>query len=201
MYHPGVARLQAVLANRKYSYGGQLPSDIENQSKTQSFGNMVGGGIDAMQRIFSGGNGNSGTGGNSTSGYAIRTTASGNGNGMSGIQRYQAIASRTMGGTPNSNNNFSSDAPTYDNPSSSSSIPTRQENPASPFNNRGNLYIAQDALGYNTPMSAEDQIKLASKYMDKNLEKETAITGIASLTNAFGKTGGFSTVFGSYTPR
>lgn len=184
----GLAKLQAVLANRKYSYGGQLPSDVENQSKTQNFGNMVGGGIDAMQRIFSGGNGNSGTGGNSTSGYAIRTTASGNGNGMSGIQRYQAITSRTMGSTPNSNNNFSSDAPTYD-------------NPASPSNNQGNLYIAQDALGYTTPMDAEEQIKLAAKYADKNMERDAAISGVAALQNAFGKTGGFSTVFGSYTPR
>ena len=52
-----------------------------------------------------------------------------------------------------------------------------------------------DALG------AEDLVKLAAKYEDKNLEKDTAITGIASLTNAFGRTGGFSTVFGSYNPR
>lgn len=67
-------------------------------------------------------------------------------------------------------------------------------------NNSDNINISQK-LGYNTPMGAEDQIKLASKYMDKNLEKDTAITGIASLTNAFGRTGGFSTVFGSYTPK
>lgn len=48
----GLAKLQAVLANRKYSYGGQLPSDVENQSKTENFGNMVGGGIDAIALDF-----------------------------------------------------------------------------------------------------------------------------------------------------
>jgi hypothetical protein len=67
--------------------------------------------------------------------------------------------------------------------------------------NDGNLYIAQDALGYTTPMDAEEQIKLAAKYADKNMERDAAISGVASLQNAFGKTGGFSTVFGSYTPR
>lgn len=32
--------------------------------------------------------------------------------------------------------------------------------------NDGNLYIAQDVLGYTTPMSAEDQIKLAANDTD-----------------------------------
>ena len=91
----------------------------------------------------------------------------------------------TYQSTPNSSNNGENT--------------TYQAGPRSDTN-QGNLYVAQE-LGYTTPMNAEDQIKLASKYMDKNLEKDTAITGIASLTNAFGRTGGFSTVFGSYTPR
>lgn len=67
--------------------------------------------------------------------------------------------------------------------------------------NEGNLFIAQDVLGYTTPMDAEEQIKLAAKYADKNMERDAAISGVAALQNAFGKTGGFSTVFGSYTPR
>jgi hypothetical protein len=31
-----------------------------------------------------------------------------------------------------------------------------------------------------------------SKYEDKKLKKDTAISGVASLQNSFGKTGGFS---------
>jgi hypothetical protein len=52
-------------------------------------------------------------------------------------------------------------------------------------------------------MSAEDQLKLklVQKYEDKKLEKDTALAGVAALQNTFGKTGGFSTVFGSYNPQ
>lgn len=64
-----------------------------------------------------------------------------------------------------------------------------------------NLYISRDLLGYQTPMSAEEQLKLVEKYSDKNMERDSMLTGMSSLSNAFGKTGGFSTVFGSYTPR
>ncbi|MGL5922183.1 hypothetical protein [Chroococcidiopsis sp.] len=66
--------------------------------------------------------------------------------------------------------------------------------------NDGNIYISRDLLGYQTPMSAEEQLKLVQKYENKKMERDAAISGIASLSKAFGKTGGFSTVFGSYTP-
>lgn len=65
----------------------------------------------------------------------------------------------------------------------------------------GNLYISEKLLGYRTPMSAEEQLKLVEKYSDKNMERDSMLTGMMSLRDAFGKTGGFSTVFGSYTPK
>lgn len=79
----------------------------------------------------------------------------------------------------------------------------RQDNPASPSpsDNSRNIYISRDLLGYTTPMDSEEQLKLVGKYADKNMEKDFLMSGVSSLSNAFGKTGGFSTVFGSYTPR
>lgn len=187
----GLAKLQAVLANRKYSYGGQLPSDVENQSKTENFGNMVGGGIDAMQRIFAGGRGADRDSTSQGEEASIVASSTRDGNGMSGIQRYQAIASRRNGSTPDSNNNFSNPVPTYDNPSDSSSIPNGD--------NRSNLGVASE-LKYQ-PANYKEMIPYLEKWDDRNFNRNANYAGLASLSNAFGKTGGFSTVFGSYTPR
>lgn len=67
--------------------------------------------------------------------------------------------------------------------------------------NQGNLYISRDLLGYSTPMSAEQQLELVQKYENKKFNRDAAYNGISALGNAFNKTGGFSTVFGSYDPR
>ena len=69
------------------------------------------------------------------------------------------------------------------------------------ISNDGNIYISRDLLGYQTPMSAEEQLKLVDKYANKTMERDSMLSGMQSLSNAFGKTGGFSTVFGSFTPR
>lgn len=190
----GLAKLQAVLANRKYSYGGQLPSDVENQSKTENFGNMVGGGIDAMQRIFAGGRADrDSTSQGEEASIVASSTRDGNGmSGMSGIQRYQAIASRTSSGTADSSNNFSSNAPTYDDPSSSSSIPNGE--------NKSNLDIAKDKYNMQD-VNYKEILPYLEKMANRNFDRDANYAGLASLSNAFGKTGGFSTVFGSYNPR
>lgn len=96
-----------------------------------------------------------------------------------------------MGGTPNSNNNFSSDAPTYDNPSSSSSIPNGD--------NRSNLGVAS-MLKYQ-PADYKEMIPYLEKWSNRSFDRDANYAGISALSNAFGKTGGFSTVFGSYNPR
>lgn len=85
----GLLRLQSVLANRRYSYGGQLPSEMEQNAKIQNFGNVVGGGIEQMQRIFNNSN-NSSDGSIRTTSVATTTS---DGNGGSGIQKYLSINS------------------------------------------------------------------------------------------------------------
>lgn len=186
----GLAKLQAVLANRKYSYGGQLPSDMENQAKTNDFGTIVGGGIARMQRIFSGG-----SGGDSR---VVSSTTVYNNNEPSGIARHQAIASRassSTSGTGYSNDidggsNSSSSDPQYNN--------TYANNPVN-HDNSSNLDLA--GRNKEQPVNYKEMIPYLEKWSNRNFDRDANYAGLASLSNAFGRTGGFSTVFGSYTPR
>lgn len=179
----GLAKLQAALANRKYSYGGQLPSDVENQSKTQNFGNMVGGGIERMQRIFGNSSGGS-DGGIRTTEYATTTS---DGNGGSGIQRFQAFARSTSSPTTKTWSSTSDDSTLLNAPQ----IPT--------YDNSSNLNVPKQQ-NYQD-VNYKEMIPYLEKWDDRNFDRNAAYAGITALSNAFGKTGGFSTVFGSYQPR
>jgi len=57
----------------------------------------------------------------------------------------------------------------------------RQDNPASPADNSGNIYISRDLLGYSTPMSAEEQIKLVDEYEKKKFTRDAIYGGISQL--------------------
>jgi hypothetical protein len=57
----------------------------------------------------------------------------------------------------------------------------RQDNPASPSDNSGNIYISRDLLGYTIPMSAEDQIKLVDEYEKKKFTRDAIYGGISQI--------------------
>lgn len=197
----GSLRLQAVLANRRYSYGGQLPSEVEQNVKTQNFGNVVGGGIGQMQKIFGGGNGGGGnTNSSSSTGAGDNTTTySGNdGSGGSGVARYQAIASNI---NPNNDGTSSNDGSNNQTLSESGSgyNDTYSNNPTVNHDNSSNLGTS-DRLGLQKA-DYKEMIPYLEKWSNRSFDRQANYAGLASLSNAFGKTGGFSTVFGSYTPR